>query len=415
MAKKVLFVMPRLPFPATSGRKTSLYHYCRILSDELGYQLVVAAFLEEGDDANQKPGFIDKLVVLPKPKAFEKIKNIILNSLIRKKYPLQVSLYLSKNAKAIVNNLIMEEKPDVVIGDMVRSTEYIRDAKAFTVADLDDRISLRYKRQLESDIDGINPYGAFLNSVPNFLRRIMLKRKVKLKVVKNEIALLQKYELEIGRTCDSTVFVAEQEVQTFNLEVGEQKAVAVPIGVDTSFFSFRECGREGYDIGFLGALSVAHNENAVRHFIVDIFPHILNSVPKARFIVVGGGASADLRAFASDSIVFTGRVEDVREHLEKCKVFVCPMLFGSGIKTKNLEAMSMGLPIVTTSIGAENIDAENGREWIIEDNDIGFANKVIMMLNSDEYRKTIADNGSRYVKEKWTWDWTKEILKNLIG
>ena len=60
--KTILFIMPRLPFPASSGRKTSLYHYCRILSEELGYRLVVAAFLESSDDPTQKPEFIDKLL-----------------------------------------------------------------------------------------------------------------------------------------------------------------------------------------------------------------------------------------------------------------------------------------------------------------------------------------------------------------
>ena len=57
--KTVLFVMPRLPFPASSGRKTSLYHYCRILSDELGCRLVVADFLETRDDPSLKPNFVN--------------------------------------------------------------------------------------------------------------------------------------------------------------------------------------------------------------------------------------------------------------------------------------------------------------------------------------------------------------------
>ena len=243
--KKVLFVMPRLPFPAISGRKTSLYHYCRILSEELHCRLIVAAFLENGDDPRQKPDFIDRLELLPKPSSREKVKNILLSSLIRKKYPLQVSLYLSKKAKAIVDCLLKEEMPDVVIGDMVRSTEYIRNAEAYTVADLDDRISLRYRRQLKSDIEGINPYGAFLNTVPAFLRSIMLKKRFKLAVVKNEISLLHKYEIEVGKNCNATVFVAEREARSFNNEISEHKAIVVPIGVDTDYFSFRECGKEG--------------------------------------------------------------------------------------------------------------------------------------------------------------------------
>ena len=163
----ILFVMPRLPFPALSGRKTSLYHYCRILSEELGYRLVVAAFLEGGDDPNLKPDFIDRLEILPKATSKEKLKNITMNSLIGKKKPMQVSLFWSKSAKDAVDKLVQEEKPDIVIGDMVRSTDYIKDIDAFRIADLDDRISLRYQRQLDNDLNGINPYGAFLNTVPS--------------------------------------------------------------------------------------------------------------------------------------------------------------------------------------------------------------------------------------------------------
>lgn len=169
--KTILFVMPRLPFPATSGRKTSLYHYCRILSEELGYRLVVAAFLEAGDDPSQKPAFIDRLVILPKESAKKKILGIAKNSIILQKKPLQVELYWSKTAKEKVNQLMNEENPEIVIGDMIRSTEYIRDLKAYRIADLDDRISLRYQRQLDVDIKNVNPYGAFLNTMPAFVQK----------------------------------------------------------------------------------------------------------------------------------------------------------------------------------------------------------------------------------------------------
>lgn len=75
--------------------------------------------------------------------------------------------------------LVDEEKPDIIIGDMVRSTEYIRDYNAFRIADLDDRISLRYQRQLDYDITGINPYGAFLNTLPKMIQKIMLWKPLK--------------------------------------------------------------------------------------------------------------------------------------------------------------------------------------------------------------------------------------------
>ena len=412
--KTVLFVMPRLPFPTSSGRKTSLYHYCRILSEKLGYRIVVVAFLEEGDGPDNKPEFIDRLVVLPKAGIATRGLNILKKTFLQRKSPMQVSLYWNKKAKNIVDEIFDEEKPVVVIGDMVRSTDYIRDLPCFRVADLDDRISLRYQRELDTDLDGINPYGAFLRSFPSSIRRIMLLKPVKLFVVKNEIALLRKYEIEVGKACDRTVFVAEKEASDFNQEIGQNKAIAVPIGVDVDYFTYRECKNEDNIIGFLGAMSVAHNENAVRHFVQDIFPLVLKKVPNANFMVIGGGASEKLNSLESDSVHFTGRVEDVRDYLAQCKVFVCPMTFGSGIKTKNLEAMAMGLPVVTTLIGAENIGAKNNIDWIIADTDVDFADAVTTLLQDTELRRTISLEGSQYIRQNFTWNVACNRLSLLL-
>lgn len=412
--KTILFVMPRLPFPATSGRKTSLYHYCRILSEDLGYRLVVAAFLEGGDDPTKKPDFIDRLEVLPSPSAKSKMSNIIRHSFIKKNWPMQVALYWNPKAKKIINRIFHEEKPSVVIGDMVRSTEYIKDLPAYRIADLDDRISLRYQRQLDTDINGINPYGAYINAVPSIMRKPLLNTIVKTKVVKNEINLLHEYELHIGKECDKTIFVAAKEADQFNKELKEDKAVAVPIGVDVDYFQPREKEAKENIIGFLGAMSVAHNEFAARHFIVDILPGVLKKVPDAKFMVIGGGASADLKSLASEHVIFTGRVPDVRDYLERCKVFVCPMTFGSGIKTKNLEAMAMGLPIVTTSIGAENINADNGQIWHIEDDDAKFADRVSGVLTNKEIANALSVKSRQYIENNWTWNKAKECFEELL-
>ena len=413
--RTILFVMPRLPFPATSGRKTSLYHYCRILSEELGYRLIVAAFLESEDDPDKKPPFIDKLVVLQKPSSLDKVGGILKDSLILRKKPMQVSLFWTKKAKEQVDNLIKTERPDLIIADMIRTTEYIKDAHAVRIADLDDRISLRYARQLDTDIDGINPYGAYLGTMPKPVQKILLCNPIKLAVVRNEIKLLHSYELEIGRKCDATVFVAKREVDTFNSELKDDKAFAIPIGVDTDYFGSAalEDNAEEY-IGFLGAMNVAHNENAAAHFAKDILPLIVQKHPRAKFLVIGGGAQEGLLKLKSDHVFFMGRVDDVRDYLKKCKVFVCPMTFGSGIKTKNLEAMAMGLPVVTTSIGAENIDAESGKDWFVADSNKEFANKVLELLDSKELRDSVGNAGKRFVENCFTWKITQKQLEKLI-
>ena len=412
--KTILFVMPRLPFPASSGRKTSLFHYCRILSEQLEYRLIVAAFLESGDDPTQKPDFIDELIVLPKASAKSRVLQIVKESVILRRKPMQVALYWNPEAKKKVNQLIKKEHPQYVIGDMVRSTEYIRDVDSVRIADLDDRISLRYKRQMETDIDGINPYGAFLYTLPKSIQSIMLAKPLKFMVMKNEIALLEKYEKEIGKVCEKTIFVAEKEAHEFNKELLQEKAVAIPIGVDVDYFHYHESNAKENKIGFLGAMSVAHNENAARHFIGKILPHVLKKVPDAVFMIIGGGASEELQQLESEHVHFTGRVNDVRDYLEQCKAFVCPMTFGSGIKTKNLEAMAMGIPVVTSTIGAKNINAVNGHDWIIADQDDDFANAIVELLIDDKKREYIGKNGSTYIAHNFTWDLVKKRFEVLF-
>lgn len=410
----ILFVMPRLPFPTVSGRKTSLYHYCRILSEELGYRLVVAAFTEKGDNPDLKPDFIDKLVILEGPSKLEKLNNILIRSTVCSKFPMQVSIYLSQKAKKQIKSIVEEENPIAVIADMVRCSEYIRDLKTYRIADLDDRISLRYRRQLEMDEDNMNPYGAFLETLPKLIQKIALFKPLKLAVLKREIKLLTTYELEIGKVCDKTVFVAKNEADTFNSELKEDKAIAIPIGVDVDYFHPQEIQNKENVISFLGAMNVAHNENAAKHFITDIFPMILEQMPTAKVLIIGGGVSDSLKSLASEKIVFTGRVKDVREYLKMSKVFVCPMIFGSGIKTKNLEAMAMGLPLVTTSVGSENIDAINGKDWFIADSDDYFASKVVDILQDHELEKSLSINSRSFIMSNFTWSVAKEQFEKVL-
>lgn len=413
--KTLLFITTRLPFPTISGRKSSLYYYCKTIK-ESGYKLIVASF-DDGCDLKLKPDFIDELIVLQKPSKFSKLFNIFKDSFLTHKFPLQVALYYDKKNQQIINNIVEKYKPNIVIADMVRTTEYIKNLRNIvTVADLDDRLSLRYERQLKCNINEVNPYGIFLKSLPKFIQKIIMISFIKKYVMKNEIKLLKSYELHIGKVTDYTVFVAENETSNFNKELGENKAITIPIGVDVKYYKNIEnldIKKENY-IGFLGVLNVAHNENAVKRFINKILPIIFEKNNDAKFMVIGDGATKELLSLQNDSIIFTGRVDDVRDYLRKCKVFVCPLSFGSGIKTKNLEAMALGLPVVTTSIGAENISATNKKDWYITDNDEEFANYVLEIMKNDKLRIDIGNNGAEYVNRNFTWDLAKKEFKKIL-
>ncbi|HEX2986188.1 MAG TPA: glycosyltransferase family 4 protein [Caproiciproducens sp.] len=413
--KKILFLTSRLPFPATSGRKASLYQYGQVLK-ELGFELVVASFLEQGDEPSQVPAFIDKLVVLPPVRKLSKIKNLIFKTCLTGRFPMQVSLFWSRKANAVIRELIRHEQPDIVIADMVRMTEYLKTADCVKIADLDDLLSIRYQRQLKMDLSQINPYGAYLSSLPKPVQKVLMNITIKRKVLKRETNLLQKYELETGKFCSAVVFVAKREAEVYNKLLGRDKAFAVPIGVDTEYFAgpAANLSMDKNKIAFLGALNVAHNETAVIHFVRDIFPLILKRKPDAEYVVVGSGITDKLKKLASPNVIFTGRVDDVREYIKQCRVFVCPLTFGSGIKTKNLEAMAMGVALVTSSIGAENIDGIDGADYLVADRDEDFAEAVIKVLDDDALCSSLSKNGEQFVKNCFSLERTKMDFSRLF-
>ena len=328
---------------------------------------------------------------------------------------MQVSLFWDSSNAAHIKEVLNDIKPDVVMCDMVRMTEYARDYQGYKIADLDDMLTIRYERQLSQDMAVINPYGVYLYSLPKSVQKILSLPRIKRMILASEVSLLKKYERDIAKIYNKTVFVAEREAIILNSELNFDRAVAVPLGVDADYYGeFSDKQKKNqHTIAFLGAMSVAHNEAGAIHFIRDIFPLIQEKVPDSKFVIVGGGITEQLKKVAkgNDSVVFTGRVEDVRTEVGKCQVFVCPLTFGSGIKTKILEAMAMGVSVVTTTIGAENINAVNGIDWIIADDNREFAQAVIDLMKDDEKRKSMEKHAFQYVEECFTWKVAKEHLK----
>lgn len=413
--KKLLLLSERLPFPPTSGTKNLLYNYCRILHDELGIEVVNVSFLETEDDYTKKPKFISKVISLPDPSGKSKIKNLILETFIRRRFPLQVSLFWDPKIKVIIDQIVDDEKPDFVIADFIRTAEYLKDYKGFRIADLQDLLSLRYQRQLKVDINTINPYGAYLFRLPNPVRKILQIAVLKRLIMKTEIELLKKYEVSVGENYDRVMFVAEKECQQFDKMLGQNKAIAVPLGVDYEYFSEPlRIKKVENSIAFMGALNVAHNENGIVHFIENIFPLILKEIPQTQLFIIGGGASEAVKKYESNNVILTGRVPDVREAVATCQVFICPLQFGSGIKTKNLEAMAMGMPVVTTMIGAENIHAKNGVDWYVAENDSDFAQKVLQLLKDKKSAEYMGKSAQSYICNNFTWKLARSAFEDLL-
>ena len=150
--------------------------------------------------------------------------------------------------------------------------------------------------------------------------------------------------------------------------------------------------REGLFILFAGAMNRGVNVEAALYFYEEVFPLVKKDLPEARFFVVGSGPPERLlrAAEADPALVVTGYVDDLDEYFKRATVFVSPILVGGGIIVKNIQAMALGTPLVTTSRGNEAIGAEHGRELFVADDPEAMASCVLRLLKDPALRAGMA-------------------------
>jgi glycosyltransferase involved in cell wall biosynthesis len=127
------------------------------------------------------------------------------------------------------------------------------------------------------------------------------------------------------------------------------------------------------DICFLGGYRHTPNIDAVLWFVRDILPLLLAELPDLRFIVAGAHPGPEIQALARSNVIVTGMVEDLGPMFDATRVFVCPLRAGAGVKGKLATAMSYGVPVVTTPVGAEGMDLKDGYDALIAEDAESFA------------------------------------------
>ncbi|PKO57625.1 MAG: hypothetical protein CVU24_18640, partial [Betaproteobacteria bacterium HGW-Betaproteobacteria-18] len=225
-----------------------------------------------------------------------------------------------------------------------------------------------------------------------------------------ESARLRSYERLIAERYQRCFFVSAKEAADFRQLVhGGAKVTAIPNGVDLERFSPSGGSYKPGTLVFTGAMDYFANADAVLFFVKDILPLVRQSVPGCTLLVVGRNPPASIRALPAKypGVTVTGAVESVVDYVTASAVFVAPMRIARGVQNKILEAMAMGVPVVTTPLGHEGIEALAGRDIIVVEQPALFARQVVKLLTDPELRNTMSLSGRRGVEEHY--DWAKQL------
>lgn len=224
---------------------------------------------------------------------------------------------------------------------------------------------------------------------------------------KNVLSLYKRvkgYELKILKKFNKIIAVTSKDKDSLKKYSNRLNISVIPTCVDTSYFKPSTPHNNLERVVFVGALSAIFNSDAMLYFCREIFPLILEKVPDVHLYIVGLNPPQEIFDLVNKNVTVTGTVDDVRPYVWDASVFVAPLRFGSGIKGKILEAMALGKPVITTSVGAQGLSVISDEHLIIEDNPQKFATKTIELLSNKLLQQKLIKNGLKLVNEKYTWD-----------
>jgi len=239
----------------------------------------------------------------------------------------------------------------------------------------------------------------------HFLREM---REIALRSVEKRRA----QELSIMGKADLTIVTSQSEYQLLKDEIPGRKIENInpPWEVPGAGRKFEE----RRDIAFIGGFRHPPNVDAVKYFIRKIYPEIKKKIPGICCYIIGSRVTAEILGMASEDIIVTGYVKDLSEYLNTLRLTVVPLRFGSGVKGKIITSLGYGVPVVSTSMGAEGMGLENGKDILIADDPAEFASAVERLYTDRSLWYRLSENGVEKIKKEYSLDSARKRLEILI-
>ena len=225
------------------------------------------------------------------------------------------------------------------------------------------------------------------------------------RIYQSESGKLARYEAETCRAFDHVVWVTEEDRAAVARVKGDEQIQGqpvIPICVDPEAKPLVNRVIRPRRVTFLGGLHWPPNADGITWFYHQVWPHVRAQVPDALFTVIGKDPPAELPRNQA-GVEVTGYVDDVTPFLEETAVFVVPLHAGGGMRVKIIDAWSWGLPIVSTSIGAEGIRYTDGKDCLIADTADAFARYTVHLLEEERLASELGQNGRETIEKCYDW------------
>lgn len=226
---------------------------------------------------------------------------------------------------------------------------------------------------------------------------------------------LKRYEFEMYAQADKVLTLTDQGKEELLNIRPDLDIDVVPHGVDVDHFYYSDPEDTEQKVVFVGNYLHYPNVDAVLYFVKEIWPKVKTLLPELKLIIVGQAPPPEIKNLVqNDSIIVTGKVDDVTPYLREGQIFICPVRLGGGFRGKILEAMAVGRPVVSTSLGAQGIPSVSGKNILIADNPEDFAVGIQRLMKDKDLYDQIRQEARKLVEEKYAWAKGVEVLENIL-
>lgn len=388
---KILVVLPRFPYPLEKGDKLRAYHQIVELSKRHEiYLFCVSHRRVEPEHIKALEPYCREIRVVQLNRLVCAV-NILRNWFSSKS--LQMGYWNTKRSKRACRALAQQVQPDVVYSQMVRTMPLVARLPFPKVMDFQDALSLNTERRMEQS-------RGFWHYLLHF-----------------EFKMLRSSEYKAFSIFDALTIISEVDSEAIPHKKNGEIHI-VPNGVDFDYFdtnALAHSHNNAFSLVFCGNLSYAPNIDAAHYLVREVMPLVWEKRPEATLLLAGAEPKSAVRSLASDRVTVQASLPDIRSAYAAANIFVAPMRIGSGLQNKLLEAMSMGLPCVTTSLANDALGAAVDSQIFVGDSPAELADHLLRLMTDKDLAARIAAEGNRYVRQRYSWASAVEPLEKIFN
>jgi sugar transferase (PEP-CTERM/EpsH1 system associated) len=375
---RLMMIVSRFPWPLEKGDKLRAFHQLKELSKHHQVHLVCITHSRVSEEQQKAIApYCSDLTVYYIP-VWRAWLNVMFGVFSRK--PFQVLYFLRFGIRKKIRTLIRTQPPDHIYCQLIRVAEYVKN-----------------EHHIPKTLDYMDALGVGM-------QRIAGVRKFPMRLFYQiESRRARQYESLIFNYFEHHTIISAQDRNLIG-HAQRNSITVVPNGVDTDYFKATPANQQPeFDLVFIGNLGYSPNQIAASYIVEHIKPALEEMGRHVRILIAGANPGDGISSLKRENVVIQGDVNDIRQAYQNGRIFLAPMFINTGLQNKILEAMSLGIPCITSHQANNAIGANPGEHLLACTTVPEFCSAIIDLLDYPEKRRVLVENGQKFIASAYSW------------